>query len=425
MAIEKLKGFFKRNMESIGATTSTPPSSNNVEDLSATYGKSDNETYEDWGFKMAKKQDGNTNSFKGCWALVKEYFRKKEKQDFAKQQEARDKAQHELEKVEIQIKQKENLITTIKGKIEAIKEKIFELKKDIFRIQEDPSIIQKDGTNKVGFIIGTVILVGLTLYLFMFYSSATYSAFFKDFTPDDNKVAQAIFDAQAFTKAFNDGLMELVLILTIPFAFLGLGYLIHKFQEQKDNSKYLKIGMLIFITFAFDFILAYGITEQIYEIKRAGSFQEMPEYSISLAMTNVHFWIIIFAGFVVYLIWGFVFDFTIEAYDKLDAVRKAIQAKENEIKLLEGDIEKENTNIEEHQKEIDKLELEAAEHRKVLNGEVFVVNWERFLHCIGDFTNGWTHWMTANRISQPAIDEVHKVNKDLMNNLKQSLNVNN
>lgn len=420
MAIDKLKGLFKRNM--VSATMNAPtPISNTTEDLSTTYGKADNETYEDWGFKMAKNQNGNTNAFKGCWALVKEYFRKKEKQNHSQQQAERDKAQHELEKVETQIKQKENLISTIREKIINLKEKIDNLKKEIFRIQEDPTTIQKDGTNKVGFVIGLIILIGLTIYLFMFYSSATYSAFFKDFTPDDNKVAQAIFDAQAFTKAYNDGLMELVLILTIPFAFLGLGYLVHKFQEQEHKSKYLKIGMLIFITFIFDFILAYGITEQIYEIKRAGSFQEMPEYSTALAIVNVHFWIIIFAGFVVYLIWGFVFDFTIEAYDKLDFVRKAIQSKENEVKLLDGDIEKENNNIQECQKEIDKLQLEAIEHKKVINGDVFLINWERFFHCIGDFTNGWTHWMTANRISQSAIDEVHKINENLMSNLKKSL----
>ncbi|VDH05171.1 hypothetical protein [Bergeyella zoohelcum] len=416
MAIDKLKNLFKQN---IGNVENTPsPLSNNVENSSTTYGKAENETYEEWGFKMAKNQNGNTNAFKGCWGLVKEYFRKKEKQNHSQQQAEMNKAQHELEKVEAQIKQKENLNSTIKEKISNLKEKIDNLKKEIFKIEEDPTIIQKDGTNKVGFLVGLVILIGLTIYLFMFYSSATYSAFFKDFTPDDNKVAQAIFDAKAFTKAYHDGIMELILILTIPFAFLGLGYLIHKFQETENKSKYLKIGMLIFITFIFDFILAYGITDQIYGIKRAGSFQEMPEYSIQLAMVNVHFWIIIFAGFIVYLIWGFVFDFTIEAYDKLDFVRKAIQSKESEIKLLEGDIEKENNNIQENQNEINALELKVIEHKKVIDGSVFFVNWERFFHCIGEFTNGWTHWMTANRINQKAIDEVHKINQELINNLK-------
>ena len=45
--------------------------------------------------------------------------------------------------------------------------------------------LETDGkTNKnalVNFVFGTFILVGITIYLFLFYSSTAYSAFFKDF----------------------------------------------------------------------------------------------------------------------------------------------------------------------------------------------------------------------------------------------------
>ena len=56
----------------------------------------------------------------------------------------------------------------------------------------------------------------------MFYSSAAYSAFFKDFTPDDTKITQAIFDSQAIGKALADGITELIFILAIPAVFYSL-----------------------------------------------------------------------------------------------------------------------------------------------------------------------------------------------------------
>ena len=46
----------------------------------------------------------------------------------------------------------------------------------------------------------------------------------------------------------------------------------------------------------------------------------MPEYTISMAFQSVNFWMIIFAGFIVYLIWGFVFDFIMESHSKMDKI---------------------------------------------------------------------------------------------------------
>lgn len=420
MALETLKGFFKKNLKEEEQELSSLKENHSVNE-DAKYGKKEQESYEDWGFSMARKQQGNPKAYEGCWGLVKEYFRKKEKENIQQQQVVIDKAKSELELKETQKTNKNNFIEDIKERINGIKEKINELKKDIFRIKENPETVSKDKIGKVGFIIGVVILSGLTLYLFMFYSSATYSALFKEFTADDDKLSAAIFDAQAISKAFSNGLMEFILILTIPFAFLGLGYLIHKFQEQEGMQKNIKVGGLILITFLFDVILAFEITEKIYEIKRAGSFQDMEEYSISLAFQSPQFWVIIFAGFVVYLIWGFVFDFTMEAYDKLDIVQKAIQTRESEIKLLEEDIKTHNEQIDNYKKEIATLDEECIPLRKIINGDTFVINWERFFQCVGEFTTGWTHWMSANKIEENLIDDIHHISDDLRNQLKKSI----
>ncbi len=69
---------------------------------------------------------------------------------------------------------------------------------------------------------------------------------------------------------------------------------------------YFKIGMLFIVTFLFDAILAYLIEEKLYDLNKSLTD---PPFSVSYALESPGFWVIIFAGFISYIIWGLVFDF--------------------------------------------------------------------------------------------------------------------
>jgi hypothetical protein len=285
-------------------------------------------------------------------------------------------------------------ITKIKEEdIPKLKIKIDTLKEDIRDLKNNPETQVGDKVSKAGFYIGLTILIFLTLYLFIFYSSASYSALFKEFTLNSIGVADSIFDAQALSKAFKDGFAELLLILTIPFVFLGLGYLIHKFQEQKSWTKYLKIFFLIVVTFIFDSILAFDITEKIYNIKAENSFEEMPPYTFAMAFQSVVFWLIIFAGFLVYIIWGFVFDFVMEAYAKLDKLGILIRSKDEEIigcndkiKIHEEEVDDLNQQIGNHSTEAEKLQT-ILDHRDIIRPR-------ELEHSMFQFLNGWLEYLS-------------------------------
>src|SRR5690606_16934537 len=145
---------------------------------------------------------------------------------------------------------------------------------------------------RASFLVGVLILLCLSLYLFSFYSSASYSAFFKQFTLSEIGVANSIFDAQALSKALTDGVTELGLIVMMPFVFLGLGFLIHKFQQVQGAARYFKVAVLLAVTFIFDAILAYEITSKIKQIKAISSFEEPSPYYLLDAFGNVQFWLI-------------------------------------------------------------------------------------------------------------------------------------
>jgi hypothetical protein len=327
MALTKLKSLFKENLNEKQEKTSEVDESYHIE-------KPITENYEDWGFKKGGHLNGSHMGLLQCLARIREDHKRMVRKDAIKQRKLKEPLitlrDTYLEEID---HKKEESLNVSKDKIPSLKNKVEVLEKGIIAIKQNPQEILPDKMSRVSFFIGLLILVALSIYLFIFYSSASFSAFFKEFTLNEIGVANSIFDPKAISRAYQDGITELILIISMPFIFIGLGFLIHKFQEKKGFGKFLKIGLLILITFVFDAILAYEITEKIYNLKAENSFQEFAPYTFDMAFQQVNFWLIIFAGFVVYIVWGFVFDFTIDSYDKINVVKQAIRARESEIKL--------------------------------------------------------------------------------------------
>lgn len=369
-------------------------------------------TYTDYGFLQASRLGGTTPGLRTCLHKIYNDFKQEIKDDDAEQEKLKKPFKVKIEDYKGDIERLEKKIEKLKTDyLERVIKKIETLKEELSHIKKNPQEVTGDDAGKASFFIGGIILLFLTIYLFIFYSSASYSSFFKEFSLNEIGVANSIFDAQALSKSFKDGVTELALILTIPFVFLGLGYLIHKFQEQKDFRKYVKIAMLIFITFIFDSILAFEITEKIYNIKKENSFNDIPDYTVSMAFQSVNFWLIIFAGFIVYIIWGFVFDFVMESYGKMDKVIVAIQEKEKQIKDAEAEqkdlevqVDKMTHTIDENNKEINKL-------NKVLESSIIP---REFEHDIFSFLTGWMAWMKQSGKAHDDLDEADKLTHEFV-----------
>lgn len=367
-------------------------------------------TYSEHGFERSRDHNGNINALK--IELNKIY-------QWHKDEARRNEEQKEKKPSRIKLQELKSENEELKKKNERIEEtdepalndKIDEAKKDKRDIKENPGTVTGDKTSRVSFYIGLAIISLLTIYLFVFYSSASYSAFFKNFQATDIGVAGSIFDPQAITNALRDGFFELVLILTIPSVFIGLGYLIHKFQEEKNFSNYFKVGFFILVTFLFDCILAYGITSKIYEINKKITD---PDFSPILAAQNIDFWTIIFAGFLVYIIWGFIFDFVMKAHEKLDKVSLSLRAKDEEIKnyqeriqILDKTMFKNREKVSHNKTHIKKLE-------EVLNS--YFYNPKIFKKRYAEFMSGWIQYMNASKMGDRKVEEAHDIGERFLSN---------
>lgn len=147
---------------------------------------------------------------------------------------------------EEQVKSKNTEVENHQHIIEGLKAEIL----DLPRNPEKYNVKASKGAS-AKFWIGFILLLPISLYLLTFYISTSYSAFFKSFDAKST-VIQSVLDAQAFSKAWNEGAIEGAFVTLIPFVFLGLGYLIHMFWENKTRANYIKLGLLFIVTFIFD-----------------------------------------------------------------------------------------------------------------------------------------------------------------------------
>ncbi len=346
-------------------------------------------TYYQSGYGASKKASGNPLVLKTGLHNLYNSFEDQCRKQLAEQQRLKQPYKEEQERQRTELKKRETAISIYQEQEKSINGNIETKKFEMVDVKQNPDNygIDVDKRPKAQFYIGLLLLVPITIYLFVFYISASYSGFFKDFESDS--VAAAIFDANAFSKAISDGLLEAVFVGTLPFVFMGLGYLIHMFQKNKNKLSFVKIGALFLLTFVFDVILAYLIERKIFLYNVVLGEKFTPE----MAIKSVNFWGIIFAGFVVYIIWGLVFDFVMHEYENLDKIKAFIRIKKEELKNLLHKRTELQDSMDKIKQQITSINGKIAELQSKIDGFVFPV--KEYLHYHYQYKEGWYQAISA------------------------------
>ncbi len=360
--------------------------------------------YSDYGFLQAKHSFGKIPALKINLHRIYQDYKQELKENSALQQKLKEPVKLKFE--ELQVK-KENYEKRCKHiaetKIPGIKTEIDKLNNEIDDIKHNPQEYIGEKAEKVAFYIGSFILFFLTVYLYIFYSSASYSAFFRVFSPEIG-LTEAMLAPNAYSSALSDGFGEFAFIILMPFVFIALGYLIHKFTEKKLLVNYIKVLFLLMVTFIFDGFLAYKISEGLQSVNQT---LETEDYTVLKAFQDVNFWVVIFAGFVAYIVWGLVFSFVMNSYKKLDKVATLVKIRHDKIKRKEQTIDKLNDEIDKTELIIRDIDPEIKNQESQLNS--FVFNTEEFGRIHYQFMTGWIQYMSANHIGDTEIKEAENI----------------
>lgn len=345
------------------------------------------ETYHHWGLRICGIVEGSLQALVPYLQNIYNYIYKEQVNNEELQKQIQKNTQTEIAQKNVHLESLNTKIEKLRGNIEETKGKIKELEHEKQEIKSCKEEVNKD--QRLQLIIGLCIIIPLTFYLFLFYSSTFYSAFFRDFQNMSDSVLSHMFDSHALSSALNSSVTALLFVLSAPVIFLGLGYGLHSFSHQKGNDKYLKIGAILLVTFAFDSILAFLIGRNLHTIAiMTGAAPLGEQYSMSLALEDINTWAVIFCGFIVYVIWGIVFDMCMNAYHSMDLNKTKMESISQEIGSLKQEIKGNKTQI-------DTLENECVQTRKDIEsltsqmGKQVYIDYAVIRKEMTDFFSGW------------------------------------
>ena len=316
----------------------------------------------------------------------------------------------QIKQLEKELKEREENNAKIEVEVREKEEKIEKFREEILKIREvknkNHAKLKEDSFSSLKFSINLFLLIFLSIYLFFFYISATYKALYVDF----EGIAERIANGEG-TGSIMPGAYELVealqfnyLLLLIPVVFYAFGWAFHILLEVKHKFRIIFISMLIAVTFVVDFLLAMIIHNNT---ENAKSLMGMETVHFSQSST---FYIILFLGFLVYIIWSILLHSLLTEWGKKQVtrnIRKIIKHHQDDIRKLRLGM----VNITE-------IKAQIASYREDIS-TVFYGNLKKY---IDQFSSGWISYLSPSSMKdmKEACLQVKKVFEE-KNDIKKGI----
>ncbi len=292
----------------------------------------------------------------------------------------------QIKVLEKQIKEKEEGNAKIEDEIKDKEKNIDKYRKELLQVKEvnakDPKKLKGESFSLVKFSLNFFILAMLSIYLFFFYVSATFKALYVNF----EGIAESLAKGEG-TGSIMPGTYELAealqynyLLLVVPFVFYAFGWAFHIMLEMKSNLKYVFISLLIAVTFVVDFLLAMIISNNT---ENAKALMGLPAEHWS---QNPSFYIILFLGFLVYIIWSILLDSLLQEWSKKEITNNLVRI----IKHLNADIKILQAKL----ADIVSDKKQIADYRD----DISTVMYGNLKKYIDQFSSGWIAYLSPTNL---------------------------
>jgi hypothetical protein len=401
-------------------------------DLSIT-NNSPNEkiTYSRYGFRSAQKSQSQPSGIEGYLDKVYDQFLEEQKLD---EQGLKDR----IAKLKAEVQSEKTKKNDANADIAS--HKIFkEDKEKQIEELELEKIDIRNGDGEIGdissFVIGAFITLLLTMYLFVFYSSSGYSAFY-----GIKQGSLGFINPNVFSDAMNKGGGVIALIVLFPVIFLAMGFYVHvaiennkKLNLENKPSKYGIISGLLLITLIADIFIGYKISQGVHINEfNAGLINE--PWKFSMIFSDINFYLVLVLGFVVYVVWGFLLNFVLShSYLKTENEKEKLMIENVNNKIIEKRKELSEIVAKIHKLESDIITCEnkiQEKEKDIIGYEngVIPINVASLKGSVGEFMGGWQNYTNNNFYTDVAIplnDEAIKLQNIWLSNKIQNLNSDN
>jgi len=339
-------------------------------------------TYQHYGRVAAKNMNANAGNVESSLDNVYERFLNEQKLD-------EDGIKQRIRKLREEILQKKNqkedinssLLSTVQIK-ESVDNRIEELEIEKVNLKD----LEAPAIDYLPFAIGAFITVLLTCYLFVFYSSSGYSAFY-----GVKQGSLGFINPNVFAEARNKGGGVIALIVLFPVIFLGMGFLIH---DALSKGKYFFIAGLLCFTLVADGIIGYKIAQGVHNNEFNADLTK-DQWRFDMVFSEINFYLVLVLGFVVYIIWGALLHYVLNKNHEMQP-DKALEIR---LDNMDRRIFDQRQLLAEHQTKINELkgklimiENELSDKEKDVIGYqngVVPINISLLQSSIGEFMMGW------------------------------------
>ena len=278
------------------------------------------------------------------------------------------------EEINTQIKEKQD-------KIDVRREDLLDIRK---KYEDDPEAMKRETFSPFKFSISVFILIALSGYLFFFYISAAYRALYTDFEGIASRIAAGLGTGSIMPKPAElaEALQYNFLLFLVPFVFYAFGWAFHIILELKHKYKFVFLGALIAVTFFVDFLLAMLIHNNLEYAK------ELMGLATTSWAADPAFYMILFLGFIVYILWSILLDSVIREWAKRLVtfnLKKIVKHLRNDIKELQSKLVPEEP-----------IRFDIGNLREDI-GTVILGNLKSY---IDQFTTGWISYLAPQNLKE-------------------------
>lgn len=356
------------------------------------------------GYRTAGKHSGSVSSYRITlesilWKLIHNNSLKNETAE--ENNHLRDE---EKTRINEEISVKNDSLSAAGNKIESLGKEISVIAAEKEAIKKSPEDFVGHQTDKFWLNVYKFLIPAIVLYLFFFYTSVVFSAFFREVNIAKDTIFNSIFYPRAIEESFSLGLQSAAVTLLSPIVFLVIAVIMHKINVKNNPKKSLRLSSLILLVFSLDALLAYHISERLHNAKMLNSFEKIAGYSFGSALTDLNFWLIIFFGFVVYLILGILLSYFDEERDMDIKINRLLDNCDNRIAALDAERKNVLARIDNTQKEIESLRMEQTSLIK--ENRMVTYSPAELKLKISDFTLGWIQYLKNGGFGEAAIAQV-------------------
>ncbi len=273
------------------------------------------------------------------------------------------------------------LVREKQDKIDVRREDLLDIRK---KFEKDPEAMKRETFSPFKFSISVFILIMLTAYLFFFYVSAAFRALYTDFEGIAGRIAAGLGTGSIMPQPaeLSEALRYNFLLFLVPFVFYAFGWAFHVILELKHKYKFIFLGGLIGVTFFVDFLLALLIHNNLEYAK------ELMGLATTSWASDPAFYMILFLGFIVYILWSILLDSVVREWAKRLVtvnLKKIVKHLKEDIKILQDKIIPEEP-----------IRFDIANIREDI-GTVILGNLKSY---IDQFTTGWISYLAPQNLKE-------------------------